>query len=101
MKKIFTHFSGILLLSLIFCVFTSSFMIENFKSQQQKFPRVKTAYEEKEKSVKELFSSKGIDISSMNIFIRAFKKEAQLEIWAKSSKQEKFQLINRKSTRLN
>src|ERR1035438_5833593 len=93
MKGIFAHFSGILLLSLIFCVFTSSFMTDNFRSQQQKFLRVKTAYDEKEKSVTELFSSKGIDISAMNIFIRAFKKEAQLEIWAKSSKQEKFQLI--------
>ena len=68
-------------------------MPDNFKLQQQKFSRVKTAYDEKEKYVKELFSSKGIEISSMNIFIRAFKKEAQLEIWAKSTKQETFQLI--------
>jgi murein L,D-transpeptidase YafK len=29
----------------------------------------------------------------MNIFIRAFKKEAQLEIWAKSSKEKSYQLI--------
>jgi murein L,D-transpeptidase YafK len=68
-------------------------MPDNFRSQQQKFPRVKTAYDEKEKSVRELFSSKGIDVSSMNVLIRAFKKEAQLEIWAKSSKQESFMLI--------
>lgn len=76
-----------------FLLVTSFFMPDSFKSQQQKFPRVKTAYEEKEKLVKELFSSKGIEISSANIFIRVFKKEAQLEIWAKSAKQEKFQVI--------
>jgi len=93
MKRIFIHFPGILLLSFAFCLFTSSFMTENFKLQQKKFPRVKTAYDEKEKPVKELFSSKGVDVSSMDIFIRAFKKEAQLEVWAKSSKQESFQLI--------
>ena len=29
----------------------------------------------------------------MNLFIRAFKKEAQLEVWANSPKQETFQLI--------
>ncbi|MFI5164047.1 MAG: murein L,D-transpeptidase family protein [Bacteroidia bacterium] len=68
-------------------------MSDNFRSQQQKFPRVKSAYEEKEKAVRELFSSKGIDISSMNLFIRAFKKEAQLEVWAKSASKEKYQLI--------
>ncbi|MBI4932213.1 MAG: L,D-transpeptidase family protein [Bacteroidetes bacterium] len=81
----------LLLSSLI--IFSSAFMTDDFKSQQQKFPRVKTAYEEKEKLVKELFSSKGVELSSANIFIRVFKKEAQLEIWAKPFKDEKYQLI--------
>ena len=81
----------LLLSSLI--IFSLAFMTDSFKSQQQKFPRVKTAYEEKEKLIKELFSSKGIELSSANIFICAFKEEAQLELWAKSAKQEKYQLI--------
>ena len=81
----------LIIYSLLFFSFT--FMPDNFKSQQQKFPRVKTAYEEKEKIVKELFSSKGVELSSASIFIRAFKNEAELEIWAKSFKQEKYQLI--------
>lgn len=74
-------------------VFSFSFMTDAFKTQQQKFPRVKTAYAEKEKSVKELFSSKGISFSNMNIFIRVFKKEKELEIWAKNSKDEKYILV--------
>ena len=81
----------LILYSLVFSTF--AFMLDTFKSQQQKFPRVKTAYAEKEKLVKELFSSKGIELSSANIFIRVFKQEAQLEIWGKSAAQEKFQLI--------
>jgi murein L,D-transpeptidase YafK len=68
-------------------------MPDSFKSQQQKFPRVKIAYEEKEKAIKDLFSAKGIELNSANIFIRVFKNEAQLEIWAKTIKQESFQLI--------
>ena len=81
----------LILYSLIF--FSFAFMPDSFKSQQQKFPRVKTAYEEKEKIVNELFSSKGISFSTMNIFIRAFKKEKELEIWGKNSKDEKYILI--------
>lgn len=73
--------------------FTSFLMPDSFKSQQQKFPRVKTAYVEKEKFVRELFSSSGVEISSASIFIRAFKNEAQLEVWAKSPQEKTFKLI--------
>ena len=68
-------------------------MPDSFRSQQQKFPRVKTAYNEKEKLVKDLFSSKGIDVAHMDLFIRVFKKEMQLEVWAKSPKEHKFKFI--------
>jgi murein L,D-transpeptidase YafK len=68
-------------------------MPDSFRIQQQKFPRVKTAYMEKEKTVKELFTSKGMDISSAHLFIRAFKKEKELEIWAKAPGQEKYILV--------
>ena len=89
-KKV-NKMKSLILYSLLF--FSFAFMPDSFKSQQQKFSRVKTAYEEKEKLVKELFSSKGIELSSATIFIRAFKKEAQLEIWAKSTKQENYTLV--------
>jgi len=93
MKKTPVYFFRILLPSFAFCFLTFSFMTDNFKTQQQKFPRVKTAFTEKEKLVKEFFSAKGIELSSAIIFIRVFKDEKQLEIWAKQPKQEKFQLI--------
>jgi murein L,D-transpeptidase YafK len=81
----------LILSSLLFI--STAFMLDSFKLQQQKFPRVKTSYEEKEGLVKGLFASKGIDIHSTDIFIRAFKKEAQLEVWAKPEKKDKFILI--------
>src|ERR1051326_507525 len=74
-------------------IFSFAFMNDSFKLQQQKFPRVKTAYEEKEKTVTELFSAKGVELSSAQIFIRAFKMEKQLEVWAKAPKQEKYTLV--------
>lgn len=67
-------------------------MPDNFKTQQQQFPRVKTAYKEKEQTVKELFSSKGL-LPGAEIFIRAFKKEAQLEVWAKGAAGSTFTLV--------
>lgn len=70
-----------------------AFMSDSFKSQQQKFPRVKTAYAEKGKSVNELFSAKGIDLSTLTIFIRVFKKEGELEVWAENPEKNIFQLI--------
>lgn len=74
-------------------LFSFAFMNDSFKSQQKKFERVKTAYEDKENLVKELFSSKEIELSSATIFIRAFKEEAEVEVWAQSNGQEKYQLI--------
>ena len=82
---------SLILPSLVF--FSFAFMSDNFRTQQKQFPRVKTSYVEKEKLVKDLFASKGLELGSASIFIRAFKKEAQLEVWAKSPKQESFTLV--------
>lgn len=52
-----------------------------FKDQQLEFDRVKSAYEEKESVVSELLRSKSIG-ADYKLFIRAFKKEKELEVWA-------------------
>lgn len=82
----------LVLLYLLFFISTA-FMPDNFRLQQQKFPRVKTAYAEKEKAMQELFSAKGLEMGSASIFIRAFKKEAVLEIWAKTTSENTFKLV--------
>jgi len=83
----------IILLCLPNVFFSTNLMQDSFKEQQLKITRVKTAYAEKEKLVKTLFSSKGMDLSSADIYFRAFKKEAQMEVWAKASKENKYVLI--------
>lgn len=56
----------------------------SFKSDQLKFSRVKTAYSEKWSTVKGKLIKAGIDTSRFELFIRAFKREAELEVWARS-----------------
>lgn len=62
----------------------------SFKEQQLKFDRVKTAYEDKESAVKELLKCHGIK-STYKLFIRAFKKEEELEVWITQS--DSYQLL--------
>lgn len=65
----------------------------NFFEQQLKFLRVKDAYREKGKAVGELLSSKNINSKSFDLFLRAFKKEQKLEVWAKNKVDDTFVLL--------
>jgi murein L,D-transpeptidase YafK len=55
--------------------------------------RVKNAYEEKEAVVKNYFVAKKLQAKGSSIFIRAFKKEALLEIWVKQKDAAQFTLL--------
>jgi murein L,D-transpeptidase YafK len=55
----------------------------SFRKEQRKNARVNTAYKEKWSSMKNLLIEKGIDTADVQIFIRGFKKEGDLEVWAK------------------
>ena len=68
---------------LIFISLMMIFPDASFKDAQLKNSRVKTAYEEKEKIVKNYFKSKNLSYSGFHLFIRAFKKEELLEVWIK------------------
>jgi murein L,D-transpeptidase YafK len=56
--------------------------VADFKKQQLTNSRVKSAYTEKWSLVKRSIAEAGIDTSTFHIFIRVFKKEAKLELWA-------------------
>lgn len=55
----------------------------SFKQQQLQFSRVRTAYGEKEESLKAELQKQGFTLSELNLFLRAFKMEKQLEVWIK------------------
>lgn len=65
----------------------------SFRENQKKYERVQNAYSKKEQSVKSLMKEKGIPFESFEIFIRAFKKENILQVFAKSKSEQKFQLL--------
>lgn len=86
MKRTFT----MILLTSIFMSMTPPI---NFFEQQLKFPRVQAANREKGKAVSDLLSSKSINTSNFDLFLRAFKKEQKLEVWAKNKSDDTFTLV--------
>jgi murein L,D-transpeptidase YafK len=66
----------------------------SFKSEQAKYPHVRTAYIEKWNIVKAKLTKAGIDTSKFEIFIRVFKREESMEIWARSKHAGTFSLVD-------
>lgn len=65
----------------------------DFLSKQLQSPRVAKANQEKGKKVDKLLTSKKIDKTHFNLFLRAFKKEEKLEVWAKNLDASNYTLI--------
>ena len=79
---------------LYYFLLTSFLISDDFLDNQLKYARVRTAKAQKDSIVKELFSKKNMKFPSDNIFIRVFKSEAILELWAKDHKSDKYVKIN-------
>jgi murein L,D-transpeptidase YafK len=65
-----------------------------FRDAQKKHSRVKLAYQEKEAVVKEYFRQKNIAFNKYELFLRAFKLDQKLEVWAKEKGNASFMLIH-------
>ncbi len=68
---------------------------DGFKNEQLKFPRVREAFDEKGGIVKKMLEKLNIDVSALNIYMRAFKQERILEVWAKAGNSKKYRLLVR------
>lgn len=75
----------------IFVLFLTSFT--GFKSEQLTYERVRIAYAQKESSASKLFTSKGLSLNQSVIYIRVFKQESVLELWARSKNDSVYSLI--------
>ncbi|MBL0742520.1 L,D-transpeptidase family protein [Chryseolinea lacunae] len=73
---------------------TSLLIPPAFKEQQLKYARVRTAYDEKEAVVKKYFSDKKIAFAGFQLFIRALKQEAVVEVWVKERRHNTFALLH-------
>ena len=56
-----------------------------FREEQRKYPRVRAAAKEKDESLRQLFVGKNLAYPPRAIFLRAFKKEGELELWSENS----------------
>ena len=81
----------ILLLPLLFLksVTTSS----SFRDNQMNFTRVREAYSQKETAVIKTLTENSISRDSLQIYLRAFKTEKKIELWAKNICDPTFTLI--------
>ena len=81
-----------LLLVTYFCLF-SSFNPIGFKQGQLKHLRVKTAYKNHWATLKKEINALKIDTTNFTVYLRAFKKEGELEVWLKNKSEKKFTLF--------
>jgi murein L,D-transpeptidase YafK len=65
----------------------------SLREQQERFPRVRAAEQEKDAALRALFKKKGIAYPPRTMLLLAFKKEAQLELWASSSEGDALKLV--------
>ncbi len=78
---------------LLILLIMTSFATDSFKTEQLKNARVKNAYTEKQAYLENMLKSKGLEFSSLEIYLRAFKNERLLEVWAKNKTEKTFQLL--------
>lgn len=65
----------------------------NFKTEQLKNTRVKEAYSAKQDYIEKQLTSKNINLPEVEIYLRAFKSEGILEVWAKNKSQNTYQQV--------
>lgn len=81
-------------LVLIFILMTEELISQtSFKDSQMKYERVKTAYKEKEKTVKKNLETYNINLKKLEILLIAYKKEKKLQLWAKEKGKDVYQKI--------
>jgi len=83
-----------LIVSVLFLSMFSMCNSQTFKEQQQKNSRVKESYSSHGVALQNLLQKNNLSIQNLRIFIRIFKEEDAIEIWAKQSQDSLWRLIN-------
>src|SRR5579862_8237578 len=65
----------------------------SFRDVQWKYPRVRTASQEKNEVLRQKFAAKQLAYPPKAILLRAFKKEGQLELWATDAEKNPYTLV--------
>ena len=78
---------------LLLLVFYPAFGQSTFKVQQDRYPRVRQARENCEKSIDSLFHAHKLDYPPKEILITAYKKEQLLHLWARPDTVKEFSFL--------
>jgi murein L,D-transpeptidase YafK len=83
------------LLFFLFSIYflNSALIPDSFKKGQLAYTRVREAYAEKEKTVFKNLAQNSISRDSLRIYLRVFKTEKSLELWAKNSTDSTYKMI--------
>lgn len=81
------------LLLLIAPLLFSAFYEAGFKDNQKRYSRVRTAYSEKGSILKAVLAENDIKISELNVYMRIFKKDMELELWGKNKADKEYKLL--------
>jgi murein L,D-transpeptidase YafK len=63
------------------------------RAEQMTYARVRLAYAEKEHIVEQALADISVSMNSLRIYLRAFKSEKKLELWARNNTDLKFKLV--------
>lgn len=84
------------LLPLLFVAAIPSFAqddIKTFRNFQFSFNRVSGAYAKFNDSIQRMFKSKGLNYPPKDIYIRSFKAQNELELWARDNANDEYKLV--------
>src|ERR1035437_10056453 len=75
-------------------ILSSAFALKtSFLAEQKKFPRVKTAYTDKETLLSEKLKAANLNLDNINILITVFKNEKELNIYVKKKSEKKYKKL--------
>jgi len=80
-------------LAFITVAFLLAFKPVSFKENQLQFVRVRTAYAEKEEEVSAFLKQNNLKREELQILLRAFKAEKQLQLWAKNANEKQYRFL--------
>src|SRR6266478_5332333 len=84
----------VLPLLLLLSIPSSSEERESFRELQRKYARVRIASKEKDEVLRQRFKERALAYPPRAILLRAFKKEALLELWAADTEDKSYVLVN-------
>jgi len=88
-----TRVIKILLLVILFQSAYGQGTTGTFKAGQLKYQRVKKAYQAKYENLKKEVTLAGFDINKIEVYLRVFKHEKQVEVWMRDNAAAKFKLF--------